>query len=71
MQNIPQQPLSRRSLLTSPSWQHWDSSGAALAESSSFLVPVYFFPSLYKINRAAEERAERTGGYRDGIQAAE
>lgn len=33
--------------------------------------PSFFFPSLHKINRAADGRAEGTGGYRGSIQAAE
>lgn len=42
-QDIPRQPFVPHFPLTSPGWQHWDSPGAALAESSSFRALVSFF----------------------------
>lgn len=63
---IPWQVFSPHFPLPSPGWQHWDSPGAASAESSSFLALLSFL-----MNRAAEERAERTGRHRGSIQAAE
>lgn len=42
MHCIPWQPFSCHFPLPSPGWQLWDSSGAALADSSSFLALLSF-----------------------------